>query len=390
MYEHVAAKDPHESASARSHTLLHTQGMIRFWIIGAFIAYCAYIAFNTLNVIYLILAAFVISMILEAPVTFFRKFMPRGVAIAVSYLLILSLLLLVAVVVLPFVIGQLVDVLKIAITKINAFQELIASQGIQSVVEHNMRIPGSLKKYLLDSMKNETLMATVQANLQANISQIVSMWTSYATNLWSFAVTLVTSIFTTIFQTMIVFLMAIFFSIEKEQVINFIAELAGNRKNHMYVKLQKMYAKLGLRLKGQAIVCLYVGVATLLLFGLSSWIFGISIPNIGTLALLAGLLNLIPYIGPLIWMATASLVTLVAGGWQAALLVLLAYVLVNQSENNILTPIIMNKTLGVSALLIFICMLLWGLIFGFIGVLLAVPIAVILTMAFDKYDKEEE
>jgi len=57
-------------------------------------------------------------------------------------------------------------------------------------------------------------------------------------------------------------------------------------------------------------------------------------------------------------MATASLVTLVAGGWQAALLVLLAYVLVNQSENNILTPIIMNKTLGVSALLIFICMLL--------------------------------
>ncbi|MBP6086016.1 AI-2E family transporter [Patescibacteria group bacterium] len=34
------------------------------------------------------------------------------------------------------------------------------------------------------------------------------------------------------------------------------------------------------------------------------------------------------------------------------------YTLVNQSENNVLTPIIMNKTLGVSALLIFICMLM--------------------------------
>jgi predicted PurR-regulated permease PerM len=44
----------------------------------------------------------------------------------------------------------------------------------------------------------------------------------------------------------------------------------------------------------------------------------------------------------------------------------------------------MNKTLGVSALLIFICMLLGGIVFGFVGVLLAVPIAVILTMAFDK------
>ena len=83
-------------------------------------------------------------------------------------------------------------------------------------------------------------------------------------------------------------------------------------------------------------------------------------------------------------MVLATLVTLIAWGRKAGILVLIIYVLVNQSENNVLTPIIMNKTLWVSALLIFICMLLGWLIFGFIWVLLAVPIAVILTMAFDK------
>ncbi|MBP6086015.1 hypothetical protein KA478_02290 [Patescibacteria group bacterium] len=69
---------------------------------------------------------------------------------------------------------------------------------------------------------------------------------------------LVTGLFTTIAQAMILFVMAVFFSVEKEGVINFISSLAGTRKNHMYVKMQKMYAKLGLRLKGQTFVCIYV------------------------------------------------------------------------------------------------------------------------------------
>ena len=183
---------------------------------------------------------------------------------------------------------------------------------------------------------------------------------------------------------MILFVLSVFFSVEKEQVIHFISSLAGLRRNHMYVKLQKMYAKLGLRLKWQVLVCLYVWVMVLILFSLWSWIFGVKIPQIWSLSLIAWLMNFIPYIWPLIGMVIAGAVTLIAWWWQAWVLVIAAYILVNQSENNVLTPIIMNKTLWVSALLIFICMLLWGLIFGFIGVLLAVPISVILTMAFDK------
>jgi predicted PurR-regulated permease PerM len=384
MYANLEAKDAELAEREKKHVQLNTGFVIRFWVIGALIAYFAYIAFKTLDVVYLILAAFVVSMIMNAPITFFAKYMHRWFAIALAYLLVLGAVFVVVVAVLPFVINQLAEVLKLWVDKIVQFQALLQTEGLPTVIEKYVSLPWSLKKYLLDSIQSGAFLSTLQSNLQQNISDIVSTGTSYVTDLWWFAVKLVSWIFSTIAQAMILFILSVFFSIEKEQVINFVSSLAWIRRNHTYVKLQKMYAKLGLWIKWQTLVCIYVWVMVALLFWLWSWIFWVKIPNIWSLSVIAWLMNFIPYIGPLIWMTLAALVTLIAGWWKAWLLVLIIYVLVNQSENNILTPIIMNKTLWVSALLIFICMLLWGLIFGFIGVLLAVPIAVILTMAIDK------
>lgn len=377
-------KDIELQEREKKHSQFGSNFILKFWILGALVAYFGYILFKTLDIVYLILAAFIISMIMDAPITFFSRRMPRGLAIALAYLLVLWFLFLIIVVVLPFLVNQLTEVLKLGIDKINQFQDLLKTQWLQSVIQNNISLPASIKNYILQGMNNAEFMSWLQTNIQSNISQIVTTWTSYVTNLWWFAVKLVTGIFTTIAQALILFVLAIFFSVEKEKVIYFISSLAWTKRNHMYVKLQKMYAKLWLRLKGQVIVCLYVGFLVLILFSLWSWIFGVKIPQIWSLSLIAGMMNFIPYIWPLIGMTIAALVTVVAWGWQAAVLVIAIYILVNQSENNVLTPIIMNKTLGVSALLIFICMLLGWLIFGFIWVVLAVPIAVILTMAFDK------
>lgn len=389
MYSNLEAKDAELLEREKKHYQIGTGFIFKFWIIWGLIVYFSYIVFKTLDVIYLILAAFVISMIMDAPIAFFSKRMHRGLAIALAYFLILVLLFVIVVVVLPFVINNLAEVLKLWIAKINEFQTLLQTEWLTNVIENHLSMPYTIKKYILDSIHSDVFVSSLQDNIQQNISQIVSTWSSYVTNLWSFAVKLVTWIFTTIAQAVILFVLSIFFSIEKEWVINFISSLAWNRRNHIYVKLQKMYAKLWLRLKWQSFVCLYVWVMIWLLYSLSSRIFWVDIPNIWTLATIAWLTNLIPYIWPFIWLTIATLVTLVAWGWKAWLLALIVYIIVNQSENNILTPIIMNKTLGVSALLISICILLGGLVFWFIGVLLAVPIAVILTMAFDK-DKEIE
>ncbi len=388
MYSHLEAKDVELQAQEKKQAQFSTHNLLKFWILGAVVAYFAYIAFTTLDAIYLILAAFVISMVMDAPITYFSKYMGRGWAIGVSYLIILLFLIIISLVVLPFVFNQLAEIIKIGVVQINAFQELLKTQWLESIIQQYVLLPSAIKWYVIQSIHSQSFITSLQWNLQDNISQIVSMGTTYATNLGWFAVTIITGVFSTIAQAAILFLMSVFFSSEKEQVINFVSSLAGSKKNHMYVKLQKMYAKLWLRLKGQLFVCLYVGVMVIILFALGSWIFSIPIPNILTLGVIAWLMNFIPYIWPFIGMIIAILVALVAGWWKAWLLVSVIYIIINQSENNILTPIIMNKTLGVSPLLIFISMFLGGLIFGFIGILLAVPIAVILTMAFDQNEGE--
>jgi predicted PurR-regulated permease PerM len=89
MYSELDAKDVALQEREKKHTTLDANFIWRFWIFGALVAYFSYIIFKTLDAVYLILAAFVVSMILDAPITFFTKYMHRGLAITLSYLLVL-------------------------------------------------------------------------------------------------------------------------------------------------------------------------------------------------------------------------------------------------------------------------------------------------------------
>ncbi len=360
-----------------------------FWLIGLLVIYIGYVLFSSLSVVYLILAAFLISMILDSSVVYLSKKMSRWLAIVLAYFFVILFLALIAFIVAPFFFTQLAKALNLWLEQITVLQWLLQTQSLWSIIENNLDfLPDSLKIFFIKDVFTPDSIASLQTALQNNISQIISTGTTYVTSLWSFAVKIVTTVFMTITQAIMMFVLAIFFSIEKESVVKFLSSIAGNNKNHVYVKLQRMYAKLGLWIKGQIIVCAYVGVMVGIMFQLASWILWVNIPNIGTLAIIAWLMNFIPYVWAFIGMTIAFFVTLLAAGWKISLLVLWVYILVNQSENNILTPIIMNKTLGISALVIFICMLMGASLFGFMGVLLAVPIAVIISLAFEQERKK--
>jgi predicted PurR-regulated permease PerM len=80
----------------------------------------------------------------------------------------------------------------------------------------------------------------------------------------------------------------------------------------------------------------------------------------------------------------ALLVATLSHGLVWFVTVWIIFFIIQWTENSIIVPVVMNKVLGVSALLIFICILLWGWIFGIIWVLLAVPMAVIVAVLGDK------
>ncbi|MDR2190238.1 MAG: AI-2E family transporter [Candidatus Peribacteria bacterium] len=72
------------------------------------------------------------------------------------------------------------------------------------------------------------------------------------------------------------------------------------------------------------------------------------------------------------------------------LAVIIVYTIIQQFEGNVLIPFVMNKTLGLNPLLVFVCLLFGGVIMGVLGIVLAVPIAVIVSIIFEYSHKEQQ
>jgi len=131
----------------------------------------------------------------------------------------------------------------------------------------------------------------------------------------------------------------------------------------------------------------YIGFKTLISLGtgiiITLWvsILGLDFPLLW--GLIAFLLNFIPTIGSIIASLPAILMALVQLGPGYAGLVAIGYFVTNVIIGNILEPRIMGYSLGLSTIVVFISLLFWGWVFGFTGMLLAVPLTMTVKIALE-------
>ena len=119
------------------------------------------------------------------------------------------------------------------------------------------------------------------------------------------------------------------------------------------------------------------GVAVAILL----WILGVGYPILW--GLLAFLLNFVPTIGPLIAVLPPALLALVDSGPSKALIVVVGMVAINTISGNVLEPRLLGKGLGLSPLVVFLSLVIWGWILGPIGMVLSIPLTVTLKVAMD-------
>jgi hypothetical protein len=114
------------------------------------------------------------------------------------------------------------------------------------------------------------------------------------------------------------------------------------------------------------------------------WIMGV--PYRGVVAVFVGFADLIPLVGATLG-AVVAIAVAALHSLPAAIVVLVVFVVYQQLENHVLQPVIMSRTVELSALTVLVSILIGVELFGFLGALLAIPVAGVLhVIGRDLYD----
>lgn len=125
---------------------------------------------------------------------------------------------------------------------------------------------------------------------------------------------------------------------------------------------------LGSFVRGQLLVAFIVGMAS------SVGMWAIDLPFWLLIGLLAGLLNLIPFLGPIVGGALAALVALLNGDVSQAIWAVAIFTAIQQVDNHVITPMVQRARVKLSPLVIVLALIIGGSLAGLLGVLIAVPL----------------
>jgi predicted PurR-regulated permease PerM len=143
---------------------------------------------------------------------------------------------------------------------------------------------------------------------------------------------------------------------------------------------QKLELRMGGWMRGQLILMIVIGFTTYVGLSLLGIRYALS------LAFVAGLLEVIPIIGPIVSSIPAFLVaastSLFSGG-----VTLILYLIIQQLENNIIVPYVVNKTAGINPIMTLVALSVGGRLGGLLGAILAVPVAVVVETAATEFFK---
>ena len=184
------------------------------------------------------------------------------------------------------------------------------------------------------------------------------------------------SLFGGIISFFIILVITFYLVVEEDGMKRFIKSITPT-KHQPYVSqlINKMQLKMGHWLRGQLLLSLIIFAMVFVVLS----IFGIKYALI--LALVAGIFEIIPYLGP-IMAAIPAVFFAFAQSPSKALLVIVIYFLIQRVENDIIVPRVLGKSVGLNPLVVILAILIGAKLGGAVGALLAVPVTTALSVYF--------
>jgi len=193
------------------------------------------------------------------------------------------------------------------------------------------------------------------------------------------------SIFGGIFSTATIFAIAIFFSIEEKEVDKAMKLLVPKKNETYFLRLwERCQIKTAAWFGARALSSLFVGLITYVTLRIFSTEYA------AVLALFAGVMDIIPVLGP-IFSGLIIITLTVLSSPAKAFLILIALILIQQIEGNVITPILTKKMVGLPAILVLTALLIGGKLWGILGAILTIPlVGVIYEFLRDYLQKRKE
>lgn len=177
------------------------------------------------------------------------------------------------------------------------------------------------------------------------------------------------SILNAIFLTITVLLLTFYWTVDRNRIVrSLFIFLPADRREPAREFLEASEAKVSAYLRGLGIMCLAIGVLSLIAY----WIIGL--PYALLLAVFAGLMEAVPLIGPILGAVPAVLVAMALFP-EKIIWVIVATVVIQQLENNLLVPRVMDRSVGVNPVVSLLAFVVFSSLFGLGGAILSIPLA---------------
>jgi predicted PurR-regulated permease PerM len=233
-------------------------------------------------------------------------------------------------------------------------------------------------------LQSSGMLQTIAQSLPADISSMLTPATSTATSSAT-ATTPASSPFDSMNSFLYavaafigIFLMAYYWAVEGEHITySLLLRVPAEKRDGIRELIAEMESKVGAFFRGQIVLCAFVGFFQLVAYML------IGLPYSLVLALLAFVGEAIPLIGPTLGAIPAIIVALAIAP-DKAIWVVISTLVIQQIENNILVPRVMDRAVGVNPIVSILSIIAFGALFGLVGALLAIPIAAILQILLNR------
>ncbi len=326
-------------------------------LVTLFVIFCFWLFYRFYKVAFTIFIAIVIGTVIRPLVNWMsRRRIPQVVGVILIFILLLGLLIGFIFLLYPLIVSQ-------SATIIDSVQGYYLSLRTWLAQNPNVLI------VLTSSFLPEKIPSL--APLQPSGQQILAT----ADQVMGY----LSSAFKVIFTGLSFSLFVLYWTIYGPKTIQAMINLLPKQNRESIIEVvTAVETKLGYFIAGQGVLCLVIGVLAMIAYSI------IGLPNALVLALVAGAMEAVPMIGPILGAIPAGVIALSISPTKL-IWVVVATLIIQQLENQLLVPRVMKKAVGVNPFVSLLSIFAFSSLFGITGALMAIPIAAIIQLILDRY-----